>query len=220
MEKDNSSCEARLLRQAEADRDAFFENSGIGICCIDAAGIVIRANATQLAILGYARHEYIGRPVADFFDDPAVARVILRCVQDGDKAVKRAARMRCKDGSVKAVTVGADGLWHGDALVHSRLYITDASERQQVPEMMEMTERRFRDAVNNFPDVFAIYDAQRSFLYVNEAGLAKNGLTLERMIGKRDEELFPPEFTRAYLPALHKAYETGAAQAVEASVTL
>jgi len=73
---------------------------------------------------------------------------------------------------------------------------------QEQSAALYRSEERFRLAVKHAPDMFVIYDCDRCFLYVNEKGQERAGLTLEQLIGRRDEEVFPAELTRQYLPVL------------------
>jgi PAS domain S-box-containing protein len=69
-------------------------------------------------------------------------------------------------------------------------------------------ERLFRSAVDQFPGVFNIYDAERRLQYVNTRGAEISGLSAEQLIGQRDEELIPPEVCSQYVGDLRKVYAT------------
>ncbi|WP_088891301.1 sensor histidine kinase [Leptolyngbya ohadii] len=97
---------------------------------------------------------------------------------------------------------------------------TDITESKRAAAALRQSEERLRLAVNSLPDVFAIYDAERRFQYVNDAGLRRVNLTLEDMIGKRDEEIWQKEITQPYLPTLLKTVETGQMQTVECAFSL
>ena len=98
---------------------------------------------------------------------------------------------------------------------------TDSELRQQNEELtktkeaLNESEQRFRDAIDHFPNVFAIYDANRKVMYVNTKGLQILGLSEENVIGRKDEEIFPPEMINSYVPALDRAIKTKMPQMLE-----
>ncbi|MFA6547078.1 MAG: PAS domain S-box protein, partial [Limisphaerales bacterium] len=53
-----------------------------------------------------------------------------------------------------------------------------------------------------------IYDADRRFRFLNARGLLEARKSIEEVLGRRDEEVFPPEMVNAYLPVLNRAIET------------
>ncbi|HEY9651808.1 MAG TPA: PAS domain-containing protein, partial [Coleofasciculaceae cyanobacterium] len=94
-------------------------------------------------------------------------------------------------------------------------------ECKQVEEALRLSEKRFRLAVDNFPDgTFVIYDTQRRFLFVNSNGLRIGGIPESELLGRTDEEVHPPEITDTYLPFLKLAVETRTSQTSECTITL
>ncbi len=93
-------------------------------------------------------------------------------------------------------------------------------ERRRAERAFRQSEMRFLRAVENFPDGFVLYDAERRFQFVNGNVLEAAATGGARMLGLRDEEIFPPEFTSTYLPALRRAMETRKIQIVECDVTI
>jgi len=91
---------------------------------------------------------------------------------------------------------------------------------QEQSAALYRSEERFRLAVKHAPDMFVIYDCDRRFLYVNETGQKRAGLSLEELIGKRDEEVFSEELTRQYLPVLEATIASRTLQYQEFSVAL
>ncbi len=76
----------------------------------------------------------------------------------------------------------------------------DITERKQLETELQASEQRFRTAIDNMPDCFAIYSAIRdewgqiidfSIEYINSAVANSSHLTKEEQIGKRLCELFP-----------------------------
>ncbi|MFB2891501.1 PAS domain S-box protein [Aerosakkonemataceae cyanobacterium BLCC-F50] len=97
---------------------------------------------------------------------------------------------------------------------------TDIHEQKQVQEALRQSEQRFRAAVDNIPDTFVIYDAERRLQFVNAEGLHRTKKPLEALLGRRDEEIYPPEVTDDYLPFLQWSVETLTTQSFECTTTL
>ena len=95
------------------------------------------------------------------------------------------------------------------------VYGQDVTQHRLADKALKESEQRFRDAIDNFPNVFVIYDADRRVTYVNSNGLQIMGLSEQEVIGKKDEEIFPPEMINSYLPALKLAVETKMPQTLE-----
>ncbi len=87
-------------------------------------------------------------------------------------------------------------------------------------EALRQSEELFYLAINHIPDVFVIYDAQRRFKFVNQAGLTLSEKKLEEFIGHTDDEVFPPDVTANYLPILQRAIETKTEQSGEFTINL
>ncbi|MBE9227691.1 PAS domain S-box protein [Phormidium sp. LEGE 05292] len=102
--------------------------------------------------------------------------------------------------------------WFGSA--------TDIHEQKQVQEALRQSEERFRVAVDNIPDPFVIYDAERRLQFINAEGLRRMQMPLEALLGRRDEEIYPPEVTNDYLPFLIWSVETLTTQNFECVSTL
>ncbi|MCA1992020.1 MAG: PAS domain S-box protein [Coleofasciculus sp. S288] len=96
----------------------------------------------------------------------------------------------------------------------------EIEQRKRAEESLRISEARFRLAVDNIPDVFVIYDAQRRLQFVNAEGLRRGEFSLEELLGYTDEEVLPPEIVNEYLPILQRAVETRTLQTGECTLTL
>lgn len=102
-------------------------------------------------------------------------------------------------------------------------YLSDALEELQltlmelstIRESLRVDEQRLRDAIDHFPNVLVIYDAERRIRFVNSIGLQIIGLSEQEVIGKKDEDIFQPQMINSYLPALKRAVETKMPQMLE-----
>jgi len=95
----------------------------------------------------------------------------------------------------------------------------DVTDRKRAEQSLRESELRLRTVLENTPEGYAIYDADRRFVYLNSVSLKLTNLKLEEIVGKRDEELWPEEVTRTYVPQLKRVYETGIPQKFELDTT-
>ncbi|MCT7992626.1 sensor domain-containing diguanylate cyclase [Laspinema olomoucense] len=85
---------------------------------------------------------------------------------------------------------------------------------------LKLSELQFKKAVENFPDTFVIYDADRRIQFINDEGIRASGYTKEQILNRRDEELFSPAITDNYLPLLQQAIETKTPQKGECTIAV
>src|SRR6201991_3648404 len=65
------------LRRSQSELTDFFDNASVGLHWVATDGTILRANQTELDMLGYAREEYVGRSIVDFHYDREVIEDIL-----------------------------------------------------------------------------------------------------------------------------------------------
>src|SRR5690349_19345442 len=88
-----------------ADLEDFFENGEVALHLVGADGTILRANRSELSLLGYEPHEYIGRNIADFHADQATIDDILARLTRGEKLKRYPARLKAKDGTDRFVEI-------------------------------------------------------------------------------------------------------------------
>jgi len=93
--------------------------------------------------------------------------------------------------------------------------LTDISERKRSEEALRDSERRFHAAIDHFPGVLTIYDADRRIQFINSTGIRLCGRPEDEVLGRRDEEVFPPEVAAEYRHLLVQALATGTVQRIE-----
>lgn len=139
-----TSLERRYLEQhlqpAESELADFFDNAAVGLHWVSPAGIILRANRAELAMLGYAAEEYIGRPIAEFHADPEVIEDILRRLAAGEELHDYHARLRCKDGAIKHVAISSNVLWEDGKFVHTRCFSRDVTAHKRAEEALRERE--------------------------------------------------------------------------------
>lgn len=96
----------------------------------------------------------------------------------------------------------------------------DITDRKLAEEALRHSEEQFRTALDNIPDIIALYDAERRLQFINAKGVRLSKRPLEKLIGRTDEELWPPEVTAQYLPLLEQAIATRTPQTQELTLVM
>ncbi len=122
----------KALQRSEQLLTDFFENAAVGLHWVGPDGIILRANQTELNLLGYSKHEYVGRHIAEFHADKHVIDDILQRLGCGECLQGYEARLRCKDGSVRHVLISSNVLWEDGKFVHTRCFTRDITDKKQV----------------------------------------------------------------------------------------
>ena len=121
----------QALQRSETELTDFFENAAIGLHSIGRDGIVLRVNQAELAMLGYARQEFVGHHIAEFYVNQSVIKDMLERLQAGEVLENYEARMRCKDGSIKHVSTSSSVYREAGKFIHTRCFTRDVSERKR-----------------------------------------------------------------------------------------
>ena len=124
----------QALHQSQQELRDFVENANVGLHWVGPDGIIMWANQAELEFLGYSRDEYIGRHIAEFHADQDVIHTILTKLAAGETLQNYEAQMRCKDGSIKHVSINSTVLWEDGKFVHTRCFTRDVTERKRAEE--------------------------------------------------------------------------------------
>jgi len=127
------------VRRSERNLSDFFDNANVGLHWVGPDDTVLRVNKAELEMLGYARDEIVGRPLADLHADPAVSGDMLTRLRRGERLDNYPARLRCKDGGTREVLVSSSALWEDGRFVHSRCFTRDVTEVARATD--ELAER-------------------------------------------------------------------------------
>src|SRR2546430_1149636 len=125
---------ARIRRETERALADLFENGVPSLHWLGHDGTILRANRAELEMLGYAREEYVGRNIAEFHADPYVVADLLGRLHDGQSIRNAAARLRCRDGSIKHVLISGNVRLDGDRFAYARCFIVDATDLRHAEE--------------------------------------------------------------------------------------
>ncbi len=132
----------------------FIENGSLPLHWVDGNGIIIWANQAELDLLGYAKEEYIGYPISDFHADADVIQEILYRLVNNETLHDFPARLKCKNGSIKYVTINSNALFKDGKFIHSRCFTKDVTpffkeekKKNRLLRLLEESEERLRLAI-------------------------------------------------------------------------
>jgi two-component system, cell cycle sensor histidine kinase and response regulator CckA len=203
----------QLLRHSEESLRAFFESASIGAMQLDlATGRFLKVNGRFCQITGYSREELLAMTFRDITHPADLQRDsegFLRMASGKIPEYVTEKRYIRKDNRVVWVQLSATLVQDefGNPLGTAGI-VQDITMRKQAEEKLRASEERFRAAVDNFPDNFVIYNAERQLQFVNAAAQKLLKMPAEASLGKKDEEITPPEIHAQYLPLLEQALAT------------
>lgn len=187
---------------SEAGLRATLEYVKDGIFFLDAAGIVVDANAAACQQLGRAPSEVIGASVSEFTGRANFhfSSVVSRLKSESHLSYqtthlhKSGTRV---DVDLTITRIPSQG---------SELYVgiaRDVTQRARVEEELRQSEQRYRMLVENFPgSAVILFDRDLRFLLVDGPEISATGFSREAMVGFTPAECLPPEFVEVIEPNL------------------
>jgi orotate phosphoribosyltransferase len=151
LEQKVHALHAEAARRREAERDLLrrerefadiVENAAEGLQQVDADGTILWANKAELQMLGYRWEEYVGHHVGRFHADPAAAADMLARLAAGETVIDQAARLRCKDGSIRHVVIRANACFEDGRLRYTRCFTRDTTEQMRSRAEIERAHAR------------------------------------------------------------------------------
>ncbi len=193
---------AAELRDREQHFSALFDQLSLGIVVIEESGRILDCNRAVTSILGFERHELIGKLILhrthpdDRTRDLALWEELLEGKRNSYTIEKRYFH---KDGHIVygRMTCSAVRDEHGKITFLVRL-IEDISAQRNAEAAVETSRRLLQDIINQIPALIFVKDIEGRYLIVNERLARFSGYQPEAMIGKCDDELFAPALADYY----------------------
>ena len=152
------------LRRGENELRDFIENAAVGLQWVGPNGIILWANQTELDLIGCTREEYVGRNITEFYADPPVIADILARLTGGETLHDHAARLRCKDGSIRHVLTSSNAYFEAGKFVHTRCFTRDITERKLADAASREIESFNRSIIDSSPDCIKVLDLDGNLL--------------------------------------------------------
>jgi PAS domain S-box-containing protein len=123
------------IRRNEEELRDFVEGASVGLHWVGPDGTILWANQAELDLFGYAPDEYIGRSIRQFHADGDIADDILRRLKTGETLHNFEVRLRCKDGSIKHVSMDSDVSWRDGRFSHCRCFVRDLTAEKKADRL-------------------------------------------------------------------------------------
>jgi PAS domain S-box-containing protein len=201
----------QTLREMEKFSRRVIDANVIGLVLADLAGNLLEANDAFLNLVGYARADLdAGRlnlseltPLElHHLDHHAAAQTRTRGRHDPfEKQFVRA------DGSRVPVLFGT-ALMPGAADVVIG-FIVDLSPHKRAEAALKLGEHRFAAFMENLPGAAWMKDMSGRYVYANAEALRAFAISADQLIGKTDDEVFPPRMARAFVENDQRVLEVG-----------
>jgi PAS domain S-box-containing protein len=110
------------------------EKAPVGLLQVGADGIIQWANLAELELVGYARHEFVGKKAADFYADQSEGLDVLGRLLRGETLRDYRANLRARDGSLRNVLLSSSADVEDGRLLRVRLMTQDITGQRRAEE--------------------------------------------------------------------------------------
>jgi PAS domain S-box-containing protein len=161
--------------------------------------------------LGYAPEELTGGRMVELFHPDDVSQIAAReAARPPGGGIEFQARARRKDGTYVWLSIRAKKLLGDDGRPYCVLAVArDISERKQAREELTRQHALLRGLFNSIPDLIFHKDNAGTYRGANEAFAAYVGLSEPELVGKTDDDLFPPDRAAARAVLDRQVFEAG-----------
>ena len=185
--EDRKNTEEALYRSEQRLR-AIFSSASVGIGVARADGQFIQINNTFAAMLGYSFEETACLSPSDILYPDDYPHVVenVRNVLKGKPGYSRF-ESRCirKDKTVMWVSMSTSPLKDQEGNIEGVLIVfVDLTDLKEAEEALNISERHFRELVDNVKIIILEWDQEGTILFMNPFGLEFFGYTLEEIRGR------------------------------------
>lgn len=197
---------ARLRREVEERRTAeewqrryadevqdLYNRAPCGYHSLDEDGVIVRINDTELAWLGYARDDVVGRMHFADLLTPAGRDVFARsfaAFKQTGSASNVEYDLVCRDGSRFPVALSATAVTDEQGrFVMSRSTLWDIGAHRRMAQALRKSEESYRRLVDTMIEGLVVYDLDGRIVYVNESLCNILGFTRAELVGRPAAEL-------------------------------
>jgi PAS domain S-box-containing protein len=177
------------LLQRGKELSDFIESAAVPLNWVADDGTILWANDAELKLLGYSREEYVGQNIKKFHVDGPVILDILERLKRNEELHEYESRLRCKDGTIRYVSISASVYREEGRFIHTRCVTLDITERKKVSEL----EDRLVAIVESSDDAVLSKDLDGIIRSWNRGAERIFGYKAEEIVGKHISILAAPE---------------------------
>ncbi len=216
---DRKQAERKLLISEQTYR-AIFENTNAAMSILGEDNVLTLVNGEFEKMTGYSREEVEGKRTWMSFVEPGDMDRLMGYhaarMQSREAPRNYEFRLVSKDGGIKHIYITVALIGGTRQFV---LSMTDLTELKRVQSSLQESEARYRTFLDASSDGAFMKDEDFRYILANRAFLEKFGLGEEReILGKRDDEVLPPDIARLAGRSDRRALEAGSLVVVEEHV--
>jgi PAS domain S-box-containing protein len=179
------------LSDSERELAEFFNNATEAIHWMSRDGTILRANESELRMLGYTAKEYVGRNVTEFHVDRENIGLLLDRLKAGETVQNFRSRLRHKSGALLEVTISSSAYFVDGKFVHSRCFTRDITQQLQADRAI----RQLAAIVESTDDAIIGLDLHGVIKSWNVGAERLYQYTSGEMIGQHVSRLMPGDLT-------------------------
>ena len=158
---------------AERTRDLLnlYDQAPCGYHSLDAEGIVLNVNQTELQLLGYSRDEFIGRKIYLFLTTNSAEKLKNAYAQNWKHGYAKDLEIEflCKDGSTRPFRVDSNLMRDTQGnLLYVRSTLIDEKDRNQQQQSIQNLYEFLQDVVEKLPFGLLVFDGRHRIVLHNK----------------------------------------------------
>jgi diguanylate cyclase (GGDEF)-like protein/PAS domain S-box-containing protein len=177
-----------------------YDTAPVGLCFIDREFRYLSINKRLAEINGISVAETQGRTVHELL--PHIAQQVEKFCRQALETGKPVENVEITERSKSKVMTISSSYYPISAetgeILGFNIVVQDITERKQMEEILQASERRLRAIVNSIPDMAWLKDNESRFILVNDAFGAAAGISPENLIGKTDFDAWPADLAEKY----------------------
>ena len=138
----------KTLRRREMELAELLENAPEAVQQTGRDQRILWANKALLKLVGYSAEEIVGRHLSELYVDRQTFEEFWEKLMRREEIYDFQADFKCKDGSARQVLIHSNGLWEEGEFIHSRSFIRDVTERNDMIQALQRAQEELEMRVN------------------------------------------------------------------------